>query len=112
MLGTQKRAQWCCAPTKTELRLGFFVYGDLDGGGYVAENFDRDILFADDFDRFGQLDLALVYFEALCGERFGNVAGGNGAEHLIVLTGLARELYGDAVEKFSLLVRGVQFGGG
>lgn len=34
-------------------RLRFFVYGDFDGGGDVAENFNRDVLFADYFDRFG-----------------------------------------------------------
>ena len=93
-------------------RLGFFVYGDSDGGGYLAENLDSNVLFADDFDGFGKLDLALVYFEALGREGFGNVSRGDGTEHLIIFTGLARELYGHAVQEFGLLLRGVQFGGG
>src|SRR5580765_2095708 len=94
----QKEAQRCCAPTRKLVALGFFVDSNLDGGGDVAEDLDGDSLLADDFHGFAELYLALVHLEALRFERFGNIAGSNRAEHLIVLAGLAGKLDGNAVQ--------------
>src|SRR6202007_2148787 len=54
----KKRGHGMPCPCRTNspalwIRLRFFVYGDLYGGGYVAENFNGDVLFADDFFWFG-----------------------------------------------------------
>ena|SRR5204862_2985871 len=54
---------------------GFLVYGDFDGSGDVTKNFDGDSLFADRFDGLGELDLALIDFEALRCEGFRDIAG-------------------------------------
>ena len=91
-----------------------FFLGDVDGdlSGDVAENFDGDGIVAEGFDGIGDLDLALIDFEILGGQGFGYVGGGNGAEHLIVLAGLAGEAERDAVEERGLLLRGVEFVGG
>jgi len=72
--------------------LGFYL------GGYVAENFYGDGIFAEGADGLLELDLALVDLEALGGEGVGDVGGGDGAEELIVLAGLAREADADAVD--------------
>src|SRR6266480_1242423 len=92
--------------------LFFFSDVNLDLRGNVAENFDGHRILTDGFDRFGKLDLALVYLEVLRGERFGDVRGGDGAEHLIVLAGLARETKLHTIDQRGLFLRGVQFGGG
>ena len=47
-------------------------------------------IFADDLDRIGEHDFALVDGDSLGRERFGNVARSDRAEELVVLTGLAR----------------------
>ena len=55
-----------------------------------------NLVLADDLDRIGERDLALVDGEALGGERVGNIRGRDRAEQLIVLSGLAREFQRDA----------------
>src|SRR5215472_14875574 len=60
--------------------LRFFFDGDFDLSGDVAEHLDGHLRFADDFDRFGKLHLALVRLESLRGEPLGNVGGRHGAE--------------------------------
>ena len=67
--------------------LRFFFYLGFYFGGYVAEDFHGDGIFAEGFDGFAELDLALVDLEALGGEGFGDVAGGDGAEELVVFAG-------------------------
>src|SRR4029077_12344445 len=81
-------------------------------GGDVAEDFYGDGIFAEGFDGFAQLDLALVDLETLRGEGFGDVAGGDGAEELVILAGLASEAHGDAIDERGLLLRGFELGGG
>src|SRR5258708_4084491 len=81
-------------------------------GGYVAEDFYGDGIFAEGFDGLAELDLALVDLEALGGEGFGDVAGGYGAEELVVLAGLAGEADTHAVDERGLLLRGFELGGG
>src|ERR1700739_4883038 len=92
--------------------LRFFFDVDFYFGGDVAEDFYGDGVFAEGFESLAELELALVDLEALCGESFGNVAGGYGAEELIVLASLAGEVEGDAVDERGLLLRGVELGGG
>src|SRR6266581_420468 len=91
-------------------RLRFFLYGHFDLRGDVAEHLDRHLRFPDDLDRLGELHLTLVGFEALRGKPFRNVGGGHRTEHLIVFTGLARELQRYAIQQFGLLLRGLQLG--
>src|ERR1700739_3220835 len=91
--------------------LGFFFDVDLDFGGDVAENLDGYREFAEGLDGVGKLDLALVNAEPLGLETLRDIAGGDGAEHLVVLAGLAGELERNAVEQFGLLLCGVQFRG-
>ena len=67
----------------------FFGDVDLDLGGDVAEDFEGDGEVAEGFERLGELDLALVDLEAFFLEAVGDVARGDGAEHLVVLAGLA-----------------------
>src|SRR5258708_7614426 len=86
--------------------LGFYF------GGYVAEDLHGDGIFAEGFDGFAELDLALVELEALRGEGLGDVGGGDGAEELIVFAGLAGEAHGDAVDERGLLLRSFELGGG
>src|SRR5712691_3011411 len=86
--------------------LGFYF------GGYVAKDFYGDGIFAEGFDGFAQLDLALVDLEALGGEGFGDVSGGDRAEELVVLSGLTGEAHGNAVDERGLLLRGFELGGG
>src|SRR5580704_3837570 len=94
--------------------LELFFLRDVDNHlcGDVAEDFDGDGIFAEGFDGLGDLDLALVDFEVLRRERFGNVGGGDGTEHLVVLAGLARELQRHTIEQLRLFVRGIQLRGG
>src|SRR5712671_1211591 len=87
--------------------LRFFFYVDFYFGGYVAEDFYRDGIFAQGFDGFFELELALVDFEILRGEGVGDVAGGHRAEELVVLAGFAGEVQRDAVDDRSLLLGGV-----
>src|SRR6266568_1592360 len=47
-----------------------------------------------------------------CCEGVRNIGGGDRPEHLVVLTGLAREPDGNTIEEFRLLVRGIELGGG
>src|SRR5258708_20822312 len=86
--------------------LGFYF------GGYVAEDSHGDGIFAEGFDGFAELDLALVDLEALRGEGFSDVGGSDGTEELVVLAGLAGEAHGDAVDERGLLLRGFELGGG
>src|SRR5260221_11367223 len=65
--------------------LGFYF------GGYVAGNLHGGGLFAEGFDGFAELDLALVDLEAFGGEGFGPVAGGCRAQELVCFAGLAGE---------------------
>ena len=95
-----------------ELELFFFGDVDYDLGGDVAEDLDRDGIFAESLDGIGELDLTLVDLEVLRGETFGDVGGGDGAKHLIVFASLAGEADRDAVEKRRLLLCGVQLSGG
>src|SRR6266478_105084 len=88
--------------------LRFFFYVDFYFGGYVAEDFYRYGIFAESFDGFLELELALVDFEILRGEGVGDVAGGYGAEELVVLAGLAGAVQRDAVDDGGLLLRGVR----
>src|SRR6266852_1949050 len=92
--------------------LGFFFDLGFYFGGYVAENFYDDGILAEGFDGFAELDLALVDLEALHGEGFGDVGGGDGAEELVVLAGLAGEAESDAVDERGLLLRGFELVGG
>lgn len=85
--------------------LGFYF------GGYVAENFYGDGIFAKGADGFLELDLALIDLEALGGERIGDIGGGDGAEELIVLASLARETDGHTAEGRGLLLRGIHLRG-
>src|ERR1700720_2532639 len=85
--------------------LRFFVDLGFYFGGYVAENFYGDGIFAEGADWFLELDLALIDLEALRRERFGDVGSGYGTEELIVLAGLAREADSDAVDERGLLLR-------
>src|SRR5882724_8317059 len=80
-------------------------------GDDVAEDFDRDVMFADGFDWYGELYLALVNFEALRSKTFGDVACSDRSEHLIVVAGLALEVERNAREQFRLLLCGFEFGG-
>src|SRR5262252_8165208 len=93
-------------------RLGFLFDVNLEFGSDVAKDLDGDGVFAKGLDGIGELDLALVNLEALCLQPIGDVAGGDGAEHLIVFAGLAVELQGNAIEQLGLLFRGLEFGGG
>src|SRR5579872_2668511 len=97
---------------KGELKLFFFGDLNFDFGGDVAEDFDFYREVAEGFERVVELDLALVDLETLGFESFGDVAVGDGAEELIVLAGLARELELDAVERGCLLLCRVLLGGG
>src|SRR5712675_27532 len=87
--------------------LRFFFYVDFYFGGYVAEDFYRDGIFAEGLDGFFELELALVDFEILRGEGVGDVAGSHRAEELVVLAGFAGEVQCDAVDDGGLLLRGV-----
>src|SRR5216684_9243876 len=114
--GQRKNGAACCATTtrrrSARRRLRFFFDLGFYFGGYVAEDSHGDGIFAEGFDGFAELDLALVELEALRGEGFGDVGGGNGAEELIVLAGLAGEAHRDAVDERGLLLRGFELGGG
>src|ERR1700730_3240533 len=92
--------------------LRFFIDLGFYFGGYFAEDFYDDGIFAEGADGLAELDLALVSLEAVCDERFGDVGGGDGAEELIVLAGFAGEAESDAVDERGLLLRGVELGGG
>ena len=92
--------------------LGFFFDLGFYFGGYVAKDFYGDGIFAEGFDGFSELDLALVDLETLRAESFGDVGGSDGAEELVVLAGLAGEAHGDAVDERGLLLRGFELGGG
>src|SRR5580704_1432577 len=112
---SKKEGHAAACPGKTRdlvSRLDFFFYVDFDFGGYVAEDFDGDREFADGLDGFGELHLALVHFEALRLKGLGDIAGGDGTEHLVVLAGLAVELDGDTAEQLGLLFGSIEFGGG
>src|SRR6516165_7000190 len=93
-------------------RLGCLFDVNLELGSDVTKDLDDDGVFAKGLDGIGKLDLALVNLEALCLQPIGDVAGGDGAEHLIVFAGLAVELQGNAIEQLGLLFRGLEFGGG
>src|SRR3982074_945668 len=112
----RKSGAACCATlTETKIRakgLRFLFDLGLYFSGYVAEDFYGDGIFAEGFDGFTELDLALIDLEALRGESFGDVAGGDGAEQLVVLAGLAGEAHGDAVDERGLLLRGFELSGG
>src|SRR5690242_9016048 len=89
MRGQRKRGTMYRAPTEAfasaaELESFFFGHVNDHLGGDVTEDFDGDGIFAEGFDGIGELDLALVDLEGLRGETFGDVGGGDGAEHLIV----------------------------
>src|SRR5579859_787033 len=104
MRGKRKRGTMYRAPTgKIPASCGveLFFLGNVDDylRGDVAEDFDGDGIFAEGFDGIGELDLALVDFEVLRGEAFGDVGSGDGAEHLVVLSGLAGEVQGHAIEE-------------
>src|SRR3977135_4069155 len=88
-------------------RLRFFFDLGFYFGGYFAENFYGDGIFAEGADGLLELDLALIDLEALGGEGFGDVGGGDGAEELIVLASFAREAEADAIDERGLLLRGV-----
>src|SRR5882724_9491781 len=117
--GTGVPCPYTCRAKKTAARLSgggeilaktilrFFFYVDFYFGGYVAEDFYRDGIFAESLDGFFELELALVDLEILRGEGVGDVAGGYGAEELIVLAGLASEVQRDAVDDGGLLLRGI-----
>src|ERR1700730_11331855 len=66
---------------------GFFFDVDFHLGGDVAKHLDGYRIFAEGFERIGDLHLTLVDFETVSREASGDVRGGNRAEHLIVLTG-------------------------
>src|SRR5215472_8795846 len=85
--------------------LRFFVDGDFDLCGDVAKNLDGHLRLADDFDRLSELHLPLVDLEALRAKSFGDVGGSHGAEHLIVLAGLACKLQRNEIEQLGLLLR-------
>src|SRR5713226_6578042 len=93
---------------KWEKRLCFFFDRHLDLRRHVAEYLDGHRKFADGLERFAKLRLALVDLEALRRQSFRDVRGGDRAEHLIVLPGLAREFQRNAVEQRGLLLRGLQ----
>ena len=80
-------------------------------GGYVAEHFYGDGIFAEGADGFLELDLAFVDFEALGREGVGNVGSRDGPEELIVFAGLTREADSYTVEGRGLLLRGVHLRG-
>src|SRR5579863_9422369 len=81
-------------------------------GGDSVDQFHGDQFFAYDFDRLVEVDAALVDLEALGLQGVGQIGGGYGAEELVGLAGLARELHGHLVEQGGLLLRRVLFGGG
>ena len=87
------------------------MFGSVTTGD-IAEDFDGDGIFAEGFDGIGELDLALIDLEVLRGETFGDVGGGDGAEHLVVLAGLAGEVERHAVEQLGLFVSSVKLRGG
>lgn len=110
--GTMYRAP--TRKTSSDRVLELFFFGDVDRNlsGDVAKDFDGDGIFAEGLDGIGELDLALIDFEILRGEAFGDVGGGYGAEHLIVFASLAREVQRDAVDQRRLFLRGVELVGG
>src|SRR5277367_6208800 len=87
------------------VRLLFFFHREFHGGGDFPVELDRNIVFADDFDRLGERDLFLVDGETLGGEGFGDIGGGDGAKELIVVPCLAREFERDSGEKLGELLR-------
>src|SRR5260221_7437336 len=100
------RGKACCAPTRQDVKcertlfgLGFFFDDGADVGDDVAKHFDCDVVLADRFDWVGELYLALVDLETLRRETFGEVAGRDRSEHLIVLAGLALEVERNAREQ-------------
>src|ERR1700730_16214041 len=105
----------CATTTETKIArrwLGFFFDLGFHFGGYVAKDFYGNGIFAEGFDGFAELDLALVNLEALRGEGFSDVAGSDGAEELVVLAGALGEAHSDAVDERGLLLRGFELCGG
>src|SRR6266852_5852200 len=102
----RKNDEACCATAtrrrSARRRLRFFFDLGFYFGGYVAEDFYGDGIFAEGFDGFAELHLALVDLEALRGEGLGDVARGDGTEELIVLAGLAGEAHGNAGDERGL----------
>jgi len=110
----KKRVRQAPPPAHFGVLPELFFFGDVNGdlSGDVAKDFDGHGVFAEGFDGIGDLDLALVDLEILRREGFGDVGGSDGAEHLIVFPGLARELQRYAIEQSRLFLSRVQFRGG
>src|SRR5271165_1636275 len=90
----------------------FFFDVDLDGGVDVAEDLDGHGVIAESLDGLGDVDLALVHLEVLRRERFGDVAAGDGAEHLLVFAGFTLKGERNVIQQSDLLLRALEFRGG
>jgi len=116
-LQKNKRARYIAPLQRKMARAGrsglrcFFFDADFDLRGDFAENFDGHRRLPDDLDRLRKLHLALVNFESLRRQSFGDVRGRDRAEHLIVLAGFARELQRDKIQQLGLLLRGFDLRG-
>src|SRR5271165_2755036 len=110
--GTQTTASLSCNELCRKLFHVFFFDVDLYGGVDVAEDLDGHGVIAESLDGLGDVDLALVHLEVLRRERFGDVAAGDGAEHLLVFAGLALKGERNVIQQSDLLLRALEFRGG
>ena len=74
-------------------------------GCNFAVNFDGDVELAECLERLVQVNLAAVDGVALGLERVRDVRGGDGAEEVVVVAGLALEGEGDGIELGAELFR-------
>jgi hypothetical protein len=74
----KRRCSERAAATRITKNLLLFLFdGDLDLRGDLAEHLDDHLRLTNDLDRFRKLHLALVHLEALRGESFRDIAGGD-----------------------------------
>ena len=74
--------------------LRFFFDDHFELRGDAVDQLHGDQRFAENLDGLIERDAALVDLEALRLKRFGKISGGDRAEQLVGLAGLARELDG------------------
>src|SRR5712691_5009978 len=92
--------------------LRFLFDDDLERAGDFLIDLCSHLVFPDDLDGLGELNLALIQLKALLGKSFGNVGRGNRAEELVAFAGLARKAQGHGGESLGLFLRGFALGGG